>query len=129
MFIHTFYVAKISVQDKAGTRGVAAELLHGKTGSLNSPSKNHDAFLAAQSFAVVSSVMDDGEVWVTPIFGKEGDITALSESQVLISPASIPKHDVLQSAIQSPGTPLSMLGIDLMKRNRHRINGATTISK
>ena len=92
-------------------------------------SKNHDAFLAAQSFAVVSSIMDDGQVWVMSIFGKEGDITALLESQILISPASIPKHDVLHSAIQLPGTPLSMLGIDLMKRNHHRINGATTISK
>jgi hypothetical protein len=53
----------------------------------------------------------------------------LSESQILISPASIPEHDVLHSAIQLPGTPLSMLGIDLMKRNRHHINGATTISE
>ena len=128
MFILMFQIGKLSVQDKAGTRGVAEELLHGKTGSLNF-SKNHDAFLAAQSFTVVSSIMNDGQVWVTPIFGKGGDITALSESQILIAPASIPEHDVLHSGIQLPGMPLSMLGIDLMKRNHHHINGATTISE
>ena len=119
---NTFHVGELAAQDKAGTRGVAAELLPGKSASL-SFSRNHDAFLAAQSFAVVSSVQQDGQVWVTPLFGKPGDITAASESELVISPRTIPKGDYLHSAIASPDTPLSMLAIDLVKRIRHRING------
>ncbi|CAB9521473.1 monooxygenase, ferredoxin reductase component [Seminavis robusta] len=129
-FTASFHAGELSAQEKAGTRGVAAELLPGKTGALNF-SKNHDAFLAAQSFAVVSIVQNGGHVWVTPLFGKAGDITAVSESEIVISPNSIPKNDILHSVLASPdnnNTPLSMLGIDLVKRIRHRINGASVSS-
>mmetsp|Transcript_26335 Transcript_26335/g.40404 ORF Transcript_26335/g.40404 Transcript_26335/m.40404 type:complete len:235 (+) Transcript_26335:566-1270(+) len=116
-----FHAGELAAQDKAGTRGAASELAVGQRSTLNF-SSNHDAFLAAQSFAVVSSVdQEDDNLWVTPLFGKAGDITAASETEILISSACIPKGDVLNNA--KPGTPLSMLGIDLMKRTRHRING------
>ncbi len=121
-----FHSGELTAQDKAGTRGAAAELAAGKRNSLNF-SSNHDAFLAAQSFAVVSSVdLNSGYVWVSPLFGREGDLTAVSENEIVISAACIPNGDVLSTV--EPGTPLSLLGIDLNRRIRHRINGNAVIS-
>eukprot|EP00523_Entomoneis_sp_CCMP467_P008532 CAMPEP_0168739116 /NCGR_PEP_ID=MMETSP0724-20121128/11287_1 /TAXON_ID=265536 /ORGANISM="Amphiprora sp., Strain CCMP467" /LENGTH=571 /DNA_ID=CAMNT_0008786489 /DNA_START=26 /DNA_END=1741 /DNA_ORIENTATION=- len=118
----TYHPGELAAQDKAGTRGVAAELLAGKTDTL-SFSKNHDAFLAAQSFAVVSSVESDsgGAMWVTPLFGQSGDLTAVSETEIAIRATAIPPGDFLHS--RQPHSPISLLGIDLNRRIRHRING------
>lgn len=116
-----FHSGELAAQDKAGTRGIAAELSVGKSDSLNF-SANHDAFLAAQSFAVISSVdMDSGRVWVTPLFAKEGDLSAVSESEISLSVDCIPEGDVLRNVASK--APLSLLGIDLNRRIRHRISG------
>ena len=116
-----YHSGELLAQDKAGTRGVAAELAVGMRDSLNF-SSNHDAFIAAQSFAVVSSVHpDNGCVWVTPLFGKPGDLQASTETEISISFNCILEGDVLRSV--KTGAALSLLGIDLDKRIRHRING------
>lgn len=116
-----FHSGELAAQDKAGTRGSAAELIVAKSDSL-SFSANHDAFLAAQSFAVISSVdLDSGRVWVTPLFAKEGDLTAVSENEITLSHESIPVGDVLRTL--RSGAPFSLLGIDLDRRIRHRISG------
>lgn len=116
-----YHTGELIAQDKAGTRGVAAELAVGMRDSLKF-SSNHDAFLAAQSFAVVTSVNPDNDrIWVTPLFGKPGDLQAATETEISISHDCIIKGDVLRS-VQS-GAALSLLGIDLDKRIRHRING------
>lgn len=118
----SFHAGELAAQDKAGTRGVAAELGVVKRSALNF-SSNHDAFLAAQSFAVVSSVAADKSVWVTPLFGKAGDVTAASEKDIFIAVNCIPKDDILLTNAALSDTPLSLLGIDLRNRIRHRING------
>jgi uncharacterized protein len=137
-----YHPGELLAQDKAGTRGAANELLVGRSGRLNF-ARNHDAFLAAQSFAAVcfvdttttattttttttttndnSSQHHHHHVWVTPLFGKAGDITAASETDITISPDCIPVNDPLHDV--SPGTPLSLIAIDLSRRIRHRING------
>ncbi len=118
---NSYHKGELAAQDKAGTRGAAAELAAGMRNSLNF-SSNHDAFLAAQSFAIVTSVDNAcGQVWVTPLFGKQGDLSAVSETEIVISHNCIPEGDVLSSV--EVDTPLSMLGIDLNRRIRHRING------
>lgn len=123
---HPYHSGELKAQAKAGTRGVAIELAVAMRSSL-SFSSDHDAFLAAQSFAVVTSVnLNTGDIWVSPLFGKQGDLTAISEKEIAISTDSIPEGDVLSSV--EAGTPLSMLGIDLNKRIRHRINGAALIA-
>ena len=120
-----FHSGELAAQDKAGTRGIAAELSVGKSNSLNF-SANHDAFLAAQSFAVVSSVdVDSGRVWVTPLFAQKGDLTAISEQEITVSVDCMPCGDVLRSV--KSNTPLSLLGIDLNRRIRHRINGHAVV--
>jgi len=121
-----FHSGELVAQDKAGTRGAAAELAVGLKKSLNF-SSNHDAFLAAQSFAVVTSIeAATDKVWVTPLFGKAGDLTAISEKEIAISLNCIPPGDTLRSVRSD--TPLSLLGIDLVKRVRHRINGVASRS-
>jgi len=117
---------ELAAQDKAGTRGVAAELAVGKRSAL-SFSSNHDAFLAAQSFAVLANVdLKRQSVWVTPLFGKAGDLTAISEHEIAVSTSCIPNSEILEFI--EPGTPLSLLGIDLDRRIRHRINGTSLSS-
>lgn len=116
-----FHAGERTAQQKAGTSGVASELATSMTDSL-SFSSNHDAFLAAQSFAVLTSVdLENNNVWVTPLFGSPGFIQAVSEKKITISKQSIPPGDVAHGSTN--GTPVSLLGIDLNKRVRHRING------
>jgi predicted pyridoxine 5'-phosphate oxidase superfamily flavin-nucleotide-binding protein len=117
----TYHPGELTAQEKAGTRGVAAELSVGMRDSLNF-SADHDAFLAAQSFAVVTSIEQASDhIWVTPLFATAGDLNAVSENEISISGNCIPKEDMLRT-VQS-GSPLSLLGIDLDRRIRHRING------
>ncbi|WP_438464112.1 FAD-binding oxidoreductase [Marinomonas sp. PE14-40] len=116
-----YHQGELAAQNKAGTRGAASELAAGKRRVLNFLA-NHDAFLAAQSFAAMSIVdLSTGSVWLTPLFAKAGDLSAVTENEIVISSHSIPDNDVL-NAVES-GTPFSLLGIDLNRRIRHRING------
>ncbi len=122
-----YHAGELAAQDKAGTRGAAAELAVAKSHSLNF-SSNHDAFLANQTFAVLTSVESvTGSVWVTPLFGKAGDLKAITENEIIISRNCIPVGDVINKT--QAGTPLSLLGIDLEKRSRHRINGVAIASQ
>ncbi|MGB0943011.1 MAG: pyridoxamine 5'-phosphate oxidase family protein [Marinomonas sp.] len=116
-----YHQGELAAQDKAGTRGAASELAAGKRSALNFLA-NHDAFLAAQSFAAMTSVdLNTGDVWLTPLFAKAGDLTAVTENEIVISSQSIPDNDMLNTV--ESGTPFSLLGIDLNRRIRHRING------
>lgn len=116
-----FHAGEIAAQQKAGTAGVAMELAVGMTDSLSFAS-NHDAFLAAQSFAVLTTVnLQADSVWISPLFGNPGDIQALSEKEIVISKRCLPPGDVAREA--AAATHVSLLGIDLKKRVRHRING------
>ncbi|WP_067102260.1 FAD-binding oxidoreductase [Marinomonas atlantica] len=127
MSVSTYHPGELSAQDKAGTKGVAAELAAGKRSALSFAS-GHDAFLAAQSFAALASVdLKSESVWVTPLFGKPGDLTAISEKEMAISSDCIPNLDILNFI--EAGTPLSLLGIDLNRRIRHRINGHSVASE
>lgn len=122
----SYHPGELSAQDKAGTRGAAAELAAGKSSALRF-SSNHDAFLAAQSFAALASVdIKSQSLWVTPLFGKAGDLTAISEHEIEISASCIPNAEILKFI--ELGTPLSLLGIDLNRRIRHRINGTSLTS-
>jgi len=126
MSFSSYHPGELAAQDKAGTRGAAAELAAGKRSAL-SFSSSHDAFLAAQSFAALASVdIKSQSVWVTPLFGKAGDLTATSEHEILISASCIPNSEILKFI--EPGTPLSLLGIDLNRRIRHRISGTSLTS-
>ena len=126
MSILSYHSGELSAQDKAGTKGVAAELAAGKRSALNFASA-HDVFLAAQSFAALACVDLKSElVWVTPLFGRPGDLTAISEKEIAVSRDCIPNLDILNFI--EPGTPLSLLGIDLNRRIRHRINGVSMTS-
>ena len=116
-----YHAGEIAAQNKAGTRGAAAELAAVMTETLNF-SSNHDEFLAARNFSVLTSVDPvNGTVRVTPLFGKNGDLNAISEKQIVISRDCIPVGDTLNNC--TPDTPLSLLAIDLNQRRRLRING------
>ena len=126
MSVLSYHPGELAAQDKAGTKGAAAELAVGKRSAL-SFSSSHDAFLAAQSFAALASVdLRSRSVWVTPLFGKAGDLTAISEHEIAVSQSCIPNSETIEFI--EPGTPLSLLGIDLNRRIRHRINGASMSS-
>lgn len=65
---------------------------------------------------------------MTPIFGQPGSLRADTESTLSIAKDAVPTNDILLQNSKVPGTALSMLGIDLLKRVRHRINGAAGVS-
>lgn len=126
MSVISYHPGELAAQDKAGTRGAAAELALGKRSAL-SFSSGHDAFLAAQSFAALASVdVRNQSVWVTPLFCESGDLRAISEHEIAVAASCIPNSEILEFI--EPGTPLSLLGIDLNRRIRHRINGTSLAS-
>ncbi len=88
-----FHDGERAAQQKAGTSGVASELAASMTDALSFTS-NHDSFLAAQSFAVLTSVdLDNNDVWITPLFGRPGDIQAVSEKKITLINTSIEQID------------------------------------
>ena len=124
--ITPYHAGEIAAQNRAGTRGAAAELAVVMTDALNF-SSNHDEYLAALNFSVLTSVDTvNGNVWVTPLFGKDSDLSAVSENEIVISHSCLPVGDILNSC--PPGTPLSLLAIDLNQRKRLRINGVAKSS-
>lgn len=119
-----YHAGELAAQDKGGTRGAATELSAVMSNSLDF-SSNHDAFLAAQNFSVLTSVdVSSGKVWITPLFTLDDDMDAVSEREIVISAQCLPQGDVLNHC--QPGTPLSLLAIDLNQRKRYRINGVAT---
>ncbi|MFC3120003.1 FAD-binding oxidoreductase [Agaribacter flavus] len=119
--VEQYHRGELAAQNKAGTRGAAAELARGKDSKL-SFSSGHDRFIAAQSFAILASVnVKTSEIWVTPLFGERGDIQAQTENQLSIAMRCIPQNDPIKKI--ENGAHLSLLCIDLNKRTRHRING------
>ena len=80
-----YHAGEIAAQNRAGTRGAAAELAVVMTDALNF-SSNHDEYLAELNFSVLTSVDTvSGDVWVTPLFGKNSDLSAVSENEIVIS--------------------------------------------
>lgn len=85
-------------------------------------------FIAQQHMAVISSTAENGQIWISVLFGEPGFITAPNVSNVLINPQKIvnQKTDPLWSNIEV-NSQVGLLVIELSTRRRLRVNGNITL--
>lgn len=82
----------------------------------------HREFYAQLPFMVVGNVDEEGWPWASILPGKPGFMTS-PDPKTLNIDTPILDGDPLAQAIQNPGAPLGLLGIELMTRRRNRLNG------
>jgi predicted pyridoxine 5'-phosphate oxidase superfamily flavin-nucleotide-binding protein len=118
-----FHGGELAVQQRAGVAAQAARLsgMLQPTG-LRGPVR---AFLAERTFAVITARDEAGRLWVSPLTGQPGFLTATSPTALSIGAAPLdgdPLHRL------PPAQPVGMIVIEFATRRRIRINGTLTHS-
>lgn len=116
-----FHSGELAVQERAGVRTRAARLAPmagpGRLGAGTA------AFLASARPAVLTARDSTGRLWISPLPGEPGFLTAATPTRLHID-AELPAADPL--AAVPTGQPAGLLVIDLAARRRYRINGQLT---
>lgn len=114
-----FHTGELEAQTRAGVKGMARI-----AGGAFKPelTERHLTFLAQLPFLVVAGADGRGRHWVTLLEGPEGFVRAPDE-RTLESDAQLLPDDPLHSAFDTQSNA-GILGIDLSKRHRLRLNGA-----
>lgn len=81
----------------------------------------HREFYASLPMMIVGLTDSDGNVWASPLFGKEGFVQTPSETELSIH-APIPLATVVDLNMQAK-SKIALLGIELGTRRRNRVNG------
>jgi len=110
------------VQERAGTRHVANQLGMSVGNSLDLEFGRAEMFRELR-MAIVAVVADDGHVWVSPVNGERGFLSA-PDSRTL-SLVLGPENTVTNPSLRHlrVGALTSVLAIDLERRRRYRTNG------
>ena len=82
-------------------------------------------FIAQQNMLVLSSLDNQGNVWVSVLIGKTGFITAPNSTSLLLDTTNILKlqYDPLWENIKT-NPKVGVLAIELSTRRRYRVNGS-----
>ncbi|OZB61429.1 MAG: hypothetical protein B7X31_10655 [Thiomonas sp. 13-66-29] len=80
-------------------------------------------FLGSLRLVAVGACDPSGDVWASVLFGECGFVTACDASTLRVA-ARLHDDDPLRPALE-PNTPVGLLGIDLGRRRRIRVNGYT----
>lgn len=81
----------------------------------------HREFFAQLPFVVVGTVDADGDAWATVLEGQPGFLTSPSPTRLDMAARLAPRDPAV--AGMSDGASIGLLGIDLHKRRRNRMNG------
>ena len=120
-----YHAGEIAVQERAGERSVAARR-RGMVGDYLVDGAR--AFLTRQRVAAVGAEAPDGTVWASLWTGAAGFLRGDDDGGHVDVSASLDRTldiDPVRPLVQA-GAPLAMLVIDLMTRQRLRINGTVT---
>lgn len=82
----------------------------------------HREFFEELPFIVVGSVDEQGWPWASILSGQSGFINS-PEPTLLSIHAPALAGDPLQQSLKKVGSPLGLLGIEMMARRRNRMNG------
>lgn len=115
-----YHEGEIAVQRQAGVRE-RAEQLSGMVERTVPGGEDVRALVENQPHAVVTSVDDDGAVWVSFLTGEPGFISIDNERMVRFA-ATPATGDPLADHLR-PGMPAGVLLVDPRNRNRLRLNG------
>lgn len=116
-----FHDGELAVQRRAGAEAEAARLSRmlepaELTGGIA-------VFLAARTFAALTARDNAGRLWVTPLTGSPGFLTAASPATLTVS-ATIPAGDPLHGL--EPGQRVGLAVMEFAARRRVRVNGTLT---
>eukprot|EP00182_Erythrolobus_australicus_P003778 CAMPEP_0185833326 /NCGR_PEP_ID=MMETSP1353-20130828/2609_1 /TAXON_ID=1077150 /ORGANISM="Erythrolobus australicus, Strain CCMP3124" /LENGTH=614 /DNA_ID=CAMNT_0028531595 /DNA_START=351 /DNA_END=2195 /DNA_ORIENTATION=- len=118
-----FHAGELAVQARAGTLGVASELSSALSSAL-SPAAG--VLISSLPYAFITSVEPGTRrVWTSPAFATgENPLRAISSTQIELNRPAIPADDPFHANTSStPHAPVSLLAIDLLRRQRYRTNG------
>ncbi len=115
---HHFHEGERAVQRRAGVAAIADRV----GGSIHSEiSAREQAFLPAQSFAVLASRDAEARVWASIVSGAPGFLHAPSAGVLELDAAPVAGDPLAQNL--RVGAPIGALVIDLATRRRIRVNG------
>lgn len=118
-----FHAGELAVQERAGVRAEAARLSRMmEAGELRG---GMAAFLAARTFAVVTSRDAAGRLWVSPLAGPAGFLRAVSPDLLAVR-APLPPGDPLHGL--PSGQQAGLVVVDFAARRRVRVNGRLTVA-
>lgn len=116
-----FHDGELAVQQRAGVAAAAARL----SGML-APTQLHGGlvrFLAERTFAALTARDHVGRLWISPLTGPAGFLTATGATTLTVHAAPL-AGDPLHTP--PPGQPVGLLVIDFATRRRVRLNGILT---
>ncbi|MFT5218979.1 MAG: ferredoxin-NADP reductase [Gammaproteobacteria bacterium] len=82
----------------------------------------HRQFYEELPFMVVGGVDDNGWPWASLLSGKPGFMRSPNPVTLTVN-AALPSTNPLASVLKKPGSPVGLLGIEMMARRRNRLNG------
>lgn len=117
-----FHPGERAVQERAGVSLLARRLEgmldpHGISAGMT-------AFLATQTFAVLTARDSSGRLWSSPLTSNPGFLSSADHGQTLLIDTVARAGDPLEHI--SIGQQVGVLVIDLMRRRRVRVNGVLT---
>jgi ferredoxin-NADP reductase/predicted pyridoxine 5'-phosphate oxidase superfamily flavin-nucleotide-binding protein len=82
----------------------------------------HRQFYTELPFMVVGGVDDNGWPWASLLSGKPGFMQSPDSTTLTIN-TTLPSTNPLALILQKTGSPIGLLGIEMMARRRNRLNG------
>ncbi len=119
-----FHAGELAVQSRAGVGPQAARLA--PMVARGQLSAGMAAFVSGVTFAAMTARDSTGRLWVSPLFGAAGFLSATSPTVLQIT-APVPDPDPLHRL--RSGQPVGLIAMNFMTRRRVRINGSLTSSE
>ncbi|MBS1990073.1 MAG: pyridoxamine 5'-phosphate oxidase family protein [Cyanobacteria bacterium SZAS LIN-3] len=119
--METYHEGERRIQELAGATLQADQLSGMVQDGLSMPAGH---FLLEQRFAALSTVGDDGSVWVSGLIGEPGFLHPISAEAIVIDAHKLSRQDILWTNLNAGKSKTAgMVAINFALRRRLRING------
>lgn len=115
-----FHLGEQTIQERSGKRDSMESF--GRQVIRPVMPDQHRQFYEELPFIVVGGVDEEGWPWATLLSGRPGFMKSPDSSSLDFN-ANIAKGNPLGSVLKKSGSPLGLLGIEMMERRRNRLNG------
>ena len=114
--MHLFHEGELAVQEKAGTKEMAAMVARGRSDQASL----YASFLEHSPLAIAGSINKNGQAWASPLAGKPGFISLKNTQTVSINPSN--DLSFLKEQLEHDAR-LGILVMNPLTRGRVRLNG------
>jgi uncharacterized protein len=113
-----FHAGELAVQKLAGTQFMASRVGRGINTDLP---PGWGEFLTSQRVVGIGSIDDAGQVWASIVVGEPGILDVIDPTQVILRRDALAGDPLARNI--APDKPIGLLAIDLLDRQRMRLNG------